>query len=169
MEPTRQVAPTPLPAATWVVEADASSTGTIGPEEGGFRLRYQLGSGPSAGHFVAVASAASGSTAIERIEFVAVSRSPMRMSVQVRLPGGDEGVRWRRSVYVDDVPRRISVPLAEFEPVDRRSSLRPISTRVQSVLLVIDTVNMRAGTGGEVVFRDLAFVPGRGEPGSAAR
>jgi hypothetical protein len=40
---------------------------------------------------------------------------------------------------------------------------------VQSVLLVIDTVNMRAGTGGEVVFRDLAFVPGRGEPGSEAR
>jgi hypothetical protein len=152
---------TPLPAATWVVEADASSTGTIATEEGGFRLRYRLGGGPPAGQFVAVASAGSGSAPIERIEFVAVSPTPIRMSVQVRLPGGGDGQRWRRSIYVDDVPRRISVPLAEFEPVDRRSSLRPISARVQSVLLVIDTVNLRPGTGGEVVFRDLGFVPGR--------
>ena len=55
--------------------------------------------------------------------------------------------RWQRSVYVDDVPRRISVALEELEPVERRT-LRPIIARVQSILLVIDTLNSLPGTDG---------------------
>jgi hypothetical protein len=38
------------------------------------------------------------------------------------------------------------VSLADLEPVERGSSLRPIVARVQSVLLVVDTVNATPGS-----------------------
>ena len=155
-------AATAIPLDSWVIESSATSTGAISLDRGELRLRYRLGTGAPAGQYVALATSASGNAAIERIEFTASSARPMRVSVQIRLPGGVEGQRWRRSIYVDATPRRFSVALSELEPVDRRSPLRPVSARVQSVLLVIDTLNSLPGTSGELTLRDVGFVPGRG-------
>ncbi len=151
-----------IPADSWVIESNATSTATIGLERGDLRLQYRLGGGPAAGQYVALATGASGSAAIERLEFTASSTRPMRVSVQIRLPGGVNGQRWRRSIYVDDTPRPFSVALSELEPVDRRTQMRPISARVQSVLLVIDTLNTLPGGTGEFVLKDFGFIPGRG-------
>ena len=153
---------TPIAASTWVIETDRTSVATIGREDESIRLRYQLGPGVPAGQYAALASGASGEAAIERIEFTASSPRPLRLSVQVRLPGA-AAQRWRRSIYVDDVPRRFSIRLADLDPVDRRSPLRPISARVQSILLVMDTVNARPGSSGEVLLRDLGYVVARGD------
>ena len=148
-----------IPPGSWVIEKEPSSAATVRLEHDAVRLEYRLGGGVPAGQYVALASGSSGAEAIERIEFTATSPRPLRISLQVRSPTGQ---RWRRSVYVDQQPRLISVALAELDPVDRRSSMRPIAARVQSILLVIDTVNARPGDSGEVLFRDLAFRPARG-------
>ncbi len=150
-----------IPLDSWVIESSPTSTGAKSLENGALRLRYRLGPGSAAGQYVALASAASGDLAIERIEFVAASARPMRVSVQIRLPGGVNGRRWRRSIYVDEVPRQVSVALADFDPVERQSSLHPVAARVQSVLLVIDTLNTLPGTEGELVIRDVRVVPGK--------
>jgi hypothetical protein len=66
-------------------------------------------------------------------------------------------------VYIDSTERRIRVPLSTLEPVEPRA-LRPNVARVQSFLLVIDTLNARPGTGGEVLLKDLAFIAGPPQP-----
>jgi hypothetical protein len=129
-------------------------------------LDYRLGAGVPAGQYVAIATSASGSAALDRIEFMASSLRPMRLSVQVRLPGGVEGQRWRRSIYVDETPRPFSVRLADLEPVNRTSPLRPVVARVQSVLLVIDTLNARPGTDGQLTLRQVRLVAVSGEVGA---
>jgi len=148
---------TPIEPACWTIESDRSSTATIALDRTDVRLRYQLGGGAPAGQYVALACGATGATPVEAIAFTASSPRPMRVSVQIRLPGGVNGQRWQRSVYIDGSEQRIRVPLATMEPVEARS-LRPIAARIQSFLLVIDTLNARPGASGDVVFRDLDFV-----------
>ena len=50
------------------------------------------------------------------------------------------------------------VRLADLEPVERGSTLRPVVARVQSVLLVVDTVNARPGTSGVVRIKDVTLL-----------
>jgi hypothetical protein len=80
----------------------------------------------------------------------------MRVSVQVRLPG-DGGRRWRRSIYVDQTPRSLVIPLQDFEPVDVRTTRRPIVTPIQSLLVVVDTVNTAPGTSGTLWLSNVAL------------
>jgi hypothetical protein len=163
--PARTAAPsTPIAPDSWVVEASPTSKSTLTATGDEVRLAYELGPGKPAGQYVALATRATGSTAVERIEFTASSLRPMRLSVQIRLPGGVNGQRWWRSIYVDETPRPISIALADLEPVDRRSPLRPISARVQSILLVIDTVNAKPGTAGTLLVRNAGYVAGRADP-----
>jgi len=146
----------PIDPGCWTIEKDRSSTATVTHERNQVRLQYQLGGGNPVGQYVALACDASGNTPVEGLEFTASSGAPMRLSVQIRLPGGVNGQRWRRSVYLDSSERHVRVPLATLEPVEPRV-LRPTIARVQSFLLVIDTLNARPGASGAVVFRDLAF------------
>jgi len=83
------------------------------------------------------------------------------------VPGGRDGRRWRKSLYLDRELRTYVVSLADLEPVERGSSLRPIVARVQSVLLVVDTVNATPGSSGVVRIRDVTLVtaPATGPPG----
>ncbi|HXT71780.1 MAG TPA: PHP domain-containing protein [Vicinamibacterales bacterium] len=143
----------------WQIEKHATSTATLEAIAGGVALRYRLGDGSPAGQYVAL-SAAAGTDPIAAIRFTGSSRQPMRISVQVRVAGGADGQRWRRSVYLDATPREIIVDLSDMQPVDRRTALRPIVARVQSVLIVIDTLNAKPGSAGEVNIRDARFVHG---------
>jgi len=81
----------------------------------------------------------------------------MRLSVQLRLPGGKDGLRWRRSVFVDTTPRLITVRLRDLTPVGpTTTSQRPIVAPVHSVLFVVDTVNTAPGAAGTVWLSELA-------------
>lgn len=156
-DPVSQAVLTPIDPACWTIESDTSSTAAITLDGSTVRLRYQLGGGVPAGQYVALSCGASGPTPVEEFVFTASSPRPMRVSAQIRIPGGVNGQRWQRSIYVDSSDARVRVPLATLEPVEPRS-LRPTAARIQSFLLVIDTVNARPGTSGEIVFRDLAYV-----------
>lgn len=152
---------TTIPLDSWVIEKHPTSETATSVADGALRWHYQLGGGPPAGQYAALASSASGDIAVAQLVFTASASQPMRLSVQIRLPGGVNGQRWRRSIYVDQTPRTFHIPLSDLDPVDRRSPLRPITARVQSILLVIDTLNSRTGASGEVTLRDTGFVKGK--------
>ncbi len=142
----------------WAVEHDASSTGSVATEGGELRLQYQLGPGPPSGQYTAFVTTVSGDAALDRVRFRARADRPMRLSLQVRVPGGGpDGRRWRRSIYVDTTPRLVDVPLSELEPVGPATALRPISARVQAVLVVVDTLNTRPGEAGAIWLSEVAL------------
>lgn len=113
-------------------------------------LDYRLGPGAPRGQYAALSARISESAGVDRIAFVGQASAPMRVSVQVRLPGGRDGQRWQRSVYLDTTPRPVVIRLQDLEPVDVPTSGRPIVAPLQSLLFVVDTVNARPGTAGRV-------------------
>jgi hypothetical protein len=82
----------------------------------------------------------------------------MRISLQLRLPGGTDGRRWRRSVYLGEAPSDISIRLEEFEPVEPYTSQRPVVAPVQSLLFVVDTLNTLPGTSGSFWISNVQLV-----------
>ena len=167
--PPENIIPSPsgtgsvVPPSDWRIEKDATSSATIQTTDNRLVLAYQLGVGTPAGQYVAL-SAPAGADPIERIEFTASARAPMRISLQVRVAGGPDGQRWGRSLYVDETTKGISVRLSDLQPIDRRTALRPVVARVQSVLVVIDTVNTRTGAAGELSLQNVRFVRGQVAP-----
>jgi hypothetical protein len=145
----------PLTDANWVVESDPGSRARLSPEAIGFQLDYTLRPGERASQYVAaVTRFPATQPGYDRIIFSAESMAPMRISVQLRLEGGEE--RWGRSVYVSPDARRLSVPLAEFLPVG--PSTQPLDARrVVSLLFVVDLTNARPGASGRVRITDVAF------------
>ncbi len=152
-------APRGTSVAAWQIEKHAESVAAIETDAGSTVLRYRLGGGAARGQYVALSSPA-GTEPIDSIRFTGSAPSPMRVSVQVRVPGGADGQRWRRSVYLDQSPRDIVVELADMQPVGRQTALRPIVARVQSVLIVIDTINARPDSAGHLTIKDARFVHG---------
>jgi hypothetical protein len=148
----------PLAPEAWQIEKDAGSAAILERTEDTIELRFQLRGGGADGQYVAL-SAPAGTDPIEGIAFTVRSARPMRVSVQVRAPGGRDGQRWRKSIYSDEQPRRVEVRLAELNPVDRRSSLRPVVAKLQSLLMVVDTVNARPGTSGSLMLSDVTLLP----------
>jgi hypothetical protein len=133
---------------TWTVERESTSAARVSFEPDAVRVAYDLASGPPRGQYAALAVLVQTSSGVERVRFVGRASRPMRVSVQFRLPGGAEGRRWRRSVYLDDAPREVTISLSEFEPVEPYTSQRPIVSPIQSLLFVVDTLNTLPGTTG---------------------
>jgi len=92
----------------------------------------------------------------DRLVFTARADRPMRVSVQLRAPGG-EGERWHRSVYLDRTPRTIDLPFADFRPVSRTSAAQPVLSKVDAVLFVIDAVNTKIGSNGQLTIGDIKY------------
>ncbi|MCA1563949.1 MAG: CehA/McbA family metallohydrolase [Acidobacteria bacterium] len=146
----------------FTVETDARSraaldsrAGTKGRE---LAFRYALAGPPPSGQFAAFAhflNGGQGTAGHDRLSFRARADRPMRLSVQVRLPGGSEGERWHHSVYLDSEPREYTLFLRTFSPVRPSANGPPDLARALSLILVVDTVNTRPGTSGVVWMDDL--------------
>ena len=124
------------------------------------RLRYALGGTLSESPYVAAVMPAGTAIASNRaIRFTARSGQPMRLSVQLRSPGNDDaGERWRRSVYLDESSREITVRFDEMRRVSDTSAERPDLANVREVLFVIDTVNTAPGASGQVWLDRVGYV-----------
>jgi hypothetical protein len=83
---------------------------------------------------------------------------PMRISVQLRAAGEQGSARWRRSVYLDETPRTVTVPFAEFRPTQAGLAAAPPLASIASLLFVLDTMNTALGSNGEFWLDDVAFV-----------
>jgi hypothetical protein len=139
-----------LSSSAWRVEHDAASTGQLIRESSALQFEYALGSGRPASQYAAAVVPVDAATGFDRVQLTVRADRPMRVSVQVRLPGGRDGQRWRRSAYVDDHWRTIVLPLSMFAPADRPTSLQPIASVVRELLVVVDTVNTVPGTRGAI-------------------
>jgi hypothetical protein len=81
----------------------------------------------------------------------------MRVSIQLRVPGTGPGERWARSVFLDDSSRDVTVFFDEMVPRGATSTPRPDLSKVESILFVVDTVNTRTGTAGQVWLDDVRY------------
>jgi hypothetical protein len=151
------------PATGWTIESAPQSAGAVdvaGAAAGGSQLRwrYALGGAKTDSPYVALVMPAGPALAnYDRILFTAHADKPIRLSVQIRLPEGPQGERWARSVYLDDVPREISVFLDEMTPRGRTLTRRPVVSKVQAILWVVEAVNTAMGSSGQVWIDDVKY------------
>jgi hypothetical protein len=91
----------------------------------------------------------------DRLAFTARAEHPMRVSVQLRVPGRgpDDGQRWQRSVYVDAFDQESTVYFDDMRPIGFTRTAQPSLTDVRSILFVIDTINTKPGTSGRLWIR----------------
>jgi hypothetical protein len=142
------------PDSSWLVEKDSQSLATIATTSAEAVLRFALAPGVPQGQYAAMATTVPTDAGVDRIEFVGRADQPRRLSVQFRL-SGRQGQRWRHSVYLDPTPRTIVLRIADFEPADGTTSVRPNVVPIASLLVVVDTVNTRPGAAGEIAISGL--------------
>lgn len=153
-----------LGSSAWRVERDAASTGQLDRDGSALRFQYALGPGRPASPYAAAVVPVNGTSGFDRVQLTARSDHPMRISVQVRLPGAGGGQRWRRSAYLDDQVRTIVLPLSTFVAADRPTSQQPIVSVVRELLVVVDTVNTSPGARGTLWITAAALGRAQADP-----
>jgi hypothetical protein len=94
----------------------------------------------------------------DRLTFTARASTPIRVSVEIRLPlSALEGERWHRSVYVDETPRVITVFFDDMTPRGQTTQKRPDLSIAQNVLFVIDSLNTPPGSSGQIWIDDVVY------------
>ncbi|HXG89108.1 MAG TPA: CehA/McbA family metallohydrolase [Vicinamibacterales bacterium] len=86
------------------------------------------------------------------------SDRPRRVWAQVRAPAANGGERWGMSFYVDQELRQLELRFADFRPIGPVTTATPSLSRVDSLLLVVDTVHSAQGVGGGLWIPDLWLV-----------
>jgi hypothetical protein len=149
------------PARDWTIEKSAASDAalnvvqTLGASQ--VLLRFALSGAPSDHPYAAfVMPATSGIAGHDRLVFTAHADRPMRVAVQLRSAGGINGQRWQRSIYLDQTPRKLELGLHDFRPVETEPAIADLAS-VQSVLFVVDAVNTRIGSNGQIWLGDIRY------------
>ena len=151
-----------IPIATdgrsWTVEHGPGSRAALDRSAQEVTLRYALADpGPSA----ALVSTSAIEPRATGLAFVGRADRPMRISVQVRTSPGGEGLRWRRSVYLDETPRDVLVAFGDMTPAAPGAAGSPPVRDLRAVLFAVDAVNTRPGSSGQVTLGHLRFVSPR--------
>lgn len=157
VEENRRARTMDLSTSAWAIERSATSTGAVTNDGSSLKFGFSLGKGKPAGQYAAAVTAVGTDQGISEIQFTGRADRPMRASVQVRLPRGASSERWRRSIYLDPTPRVLTIKLEEFEPADAPTTRRPIAARLQTLLLVVDTLNSVTGTSGTIWMSDMTL------------
>jgi hypothetical protein len=144
------------PATGWRVETSMRSRGALDVVSavGGTQLlfRYAIGGAEADSPFAAVAMpVATGLSGYDRLVFAARSIRPARIWVYLRMPGGS----WRRSVFIEEGGQTVIVPFSEMRPMDASTTGSPVLADVRDVLFVVDTINTRPGTNGQLWLDDV--------------
>ncbi|PWT83870.1 MAG: hypothetical protein C5B57_05945, partial [Blastocatellia bacterium] len=143
----------------WWTEADPGSAAAldVSPTTSGeaLRLRYRLAGASATNQYVTMAVNSPTDAAFDRVTFTARSDRPIRIAVQLRVPG-QGGDRWQQSVYVDQSERGHSIDVNEMIPIGETRTPRPDSTAVRDIMFVIDTTHAVAGWSGSLWIRNVS-------------
>ena len=153
--PADSAATIPVPPSAWRIEKDAQSNATTDASGEELGFAFGIAGGTPRGQYAAIATDLNTDSGVDAIQFTGRASAPVRVSVQLRLPGGPQGSRWGRSVYLDTTPRQVVIRLQDFDPIGPATSRRPIAVPVQGLLVVVDTLNTLPGTEGKVWLSDL--------------
>ena len=97
-----------------------------------------------------------GLTGHDRLQLRLESDAPRRVWAQLRASGGPrDGERWGHTFYVDRSLSAIDLRFDSFRPLGRVSAERPPLDRIDSLLLVVDTLNSVPGASGTIRIADL--------------
>jgi len=142
--------------AIWRVEQHSGSSGALEQRAGLLRVTYRLGGGAPSGQFVALAITAPGLLRrFDRLSFRGSADRPMRVYVQLRRPSAPDGQRWRRSIYLDQEPRDVTVFFDEMTAADLAATSRPDLNAITDLLVVVDTTNTLPGQSGTFSIENL--------------
>ena len=140
------------PALTWHLEHDPNTSAEmtrIDPDT--LTMGYQLGGGRPTNQFAALVGAIAGGLAsYASVTFSGRADHPMRVAVQLRPGGRNNAPRWRRSVYLDESPRTITVVFSDMEPVPRTVAAPVPLATIDALMFTVDTNNTAPGTTGVV-------------------
>ena len=164
-----QVSEAPRPATSrsavatvaWVAEASEGSASvlrasTLSDGTPALEWQFTIAGRPRYAQYAAMRfPVEAGLAGHDRLQLRARSDAPRRVWAQMRAPGRTEGERWGSSFYLDDTLTSIDLRFVDFRPLGPVSSARPPLDRVDSLLLVVDTVNARPGTTGRIAITDL--------------
>jgi hypothetical protein len=146
---------------SWQAEASAGSTSALRPiqlEDGtpAIEWAFSLADGPRGAQYAALRFPVNtGLAAHDRLRLRVRSDQPRRLWAQLRAPGSQEGERWGRSFVVGVELESLELRFDEFRPLGAVSSTRAPLDRVDSLLLVVDTVNTAPGSSGRIAMTDL--------------
>jgi hypothetical protein len=144
----------------WSLEHDARSIAAaeIAPGASGNEIRYRFGlaDGPAVGQYASLAlNLPVGAGSSDGVRFTVRADKPMRVSLQVRDTTAD---RWQRSIYVDRTAQERTVTFADLQPVGVTHVRSPERDAIRSLMFVVDTMNTRPGTSGQIWIRAAALV-----------
>jgi hypothetical protein len=94
--------------------------------------------------------------AFDEIAVTGSAPRPTRVSVQIRIPQGS-GLRWRRSIYLDETPRTAIVDIGDMRPIEAPPGTALDLSKADTLLFVVDTVNAAPGSVGEISFTDIRW------------
>jgi hypothetical protein len=167
----RAAQPAPLPVRertavatdAWTAEASEGSVSALAPvtlDDGtpGLEWQFGLAGGVRGSQYAATQFPIRGGlTGRDRLLLRAQSDQPRRISVQLRTPAAAGAERWGTSFYVGPELAPVELRFADFRAVDPGSAAVPPLSRVDSLLLVVDTVNTAPGSRGRLAITDLWF------------
>ncbi|MCC7124208.1 MAG: CehA/McbA family metallohydrolase [Acidobacteria bacterium] len=150
---------TPIATGAWVAEASAGSTIRLvlrGPGEGPLLAwEYALADGSVAAPYAAIRFPVAALGGHDRFQLHGRADGPVRLSVQLRDSTRTSGERWGDTVYLDATGRVAEVFFDRMTPLGDTTQASPPLDRVDSLLLVIDTLNARPGTRGTIEMSEL--------------
>jgi hypothetical protein len=149
------------PAEGWGIENSPAANGVLDvvPTLKGSRLRvrYALaGSTADSAYVTLGVPAGTGLEQHDRVLFRAQADKPMRVWFQLRMPGAQGDRHWRRSVYLDDTEREITIPVTELVGVEGPST-KLLLDRIRSLMFVVDRTHTPLGQGGSFWIDEIRY------------
>lgn len=146
--------------SVWTCEHDATSSASARPAttaDRGVTFHFGLGNGQPRAQFAAlVLPIERGLAAFSRVTFTARATRPMRINVDLRPARTNNPPRWRRSIYLDESPRTVTVTFDDMHPIGRGNGAAPLAT-IGALMFVVDTNNTRPGTSADVEFAAITI------------
>jgi hypothetical protein len=141
----------------WRAEVSAGSSSSIelgSPGDGRPAVAWHYTLASAAAPYAAVQFPTEGGVAgFDRLLLTARADRPMRLWVQLRVPA--TGERWGRTFYADDTLRETVMPIDSFRPLGAAAAAMAPLREVDSLLLVADTLNGKAGDRGTLHVREM--------------
>ena len=136
------------------------SSGTLADGTPALHWRVRLAEGRPFSQFAAIwFPADQGIAAHDRLQLRASADRPMRLWAQLRGPrANSREQRWAKSFYLGPEQSTIDLKFAEFRGLDPPSGDPPPMDTVDSLLLVVDTLNTLPGTAATISIVDLWLI-----------